>query len=100
MLASTKMSNLNMLIFYCVCGYIGNIFGAICDSNGALFVGSLAASYGMFSGMISCLIVNWHALAAVPQIKCPLIMIMVMFSIMLMLNSAGNRNFSSKYHVH
>jgi membrane associated rhomboid family serine protease len=102
MLASTKMSNLRMLVFYCLCGYVGNMFGAICDSNGALFCGDSPATFGMFAAMISCLCVNWHALDSMPQMRCPLIFTLVMFTMMLMLNSAGGSAFNDllAFHTH
>lgn len=100
MLCSTGMKPLPMFIFYCVNGAVGNIFGALCNSSGALFVGCIPACFGMFAAMISTLAVNWHALAAYPQMKCPLIFIMVIFTMCLMLNSTTNQNVTPFYHPH
>jgi len=66
MFSATKMSNLKMLIFYCTCGYIGNLFGAACDNSYSLFVGCTPSCFAMFAAMISTLCVNWHALDAMP----------------------------------
>lgn len=100
MLASTGMSFPRMLFFYLLSGYVGALFGAVCDSEGALFVGCNAACFAMFAAMISCLIVNWKALAAYPQLKPPLIFSLIMFTIMLMLNSSSNTNTLPYYHPH
>jgi len=104
MFSATKMSNLNMLIFYLACGYVGNIFGAACDNTYSLFVGSTPSSFGMFGAMISTLCVNWHALDSLPQMKCPLILTMVIFFMLLLFNGLSGLNNSLwnlfKYHPH
>lgn len=94
------MSNLKMAIFYFTCGYIGNIFGAACDKHGSLFVGCGPATYAMFAAMISTLCVNWHALDAVPQMKCPLVLMLVLFTFMLMFNSLSGSTKILNYMPH
>lgn len=76
------------------------MFGAACNSSGALFVGCIPACFGMFSAMIACLIVNWKALEALPQLKCALICTLIVFSFCLMLNSSSNLTNAPQYHPH
>lgn len=102
MLQATKIKFIPMLVFYLICGASGNLFGAICNPNGSIFVGATPACYAMFSGFFACFIVNWKALDAYEQIRCPLIMSFVMLTLMLMLNSTAQppQNAINAYHVH
>ena len=88
-----------MLIFYLLCGATGNIFGAVCDSNGALFVGCTPACFAMFSGLFACLMVNWKALDRVQHVRCPLIFAFVMITLLLLLNSTSVQNTGNNYHT-
>lgn len=62
MLQASKIKFIPMLAFYLICGASGNMFGAVCNSSGSLFVGAQPACYAMFSGLLACFIVNWKAL--------------------------------------
>lgn len=65
MLQATKIKFLPMLAFYLICGFTGNIFGAICNEYGPLFAGPSPAIFSMFYGSLGCFIVNWKALEPV-----------------------------------
>jgi membrane associated rhomboid family serine protease len=87
MMQVTKIKFLTMLSFYLICGFVGNIFGALCNPNGSISVGSDPANFGIFSGLIATFIVNWKALDNAPQVRCPLIFVLVMITLMLLLGS-------------
>jgi membrane associated rhomboid family serine protease len=98
MMQVTKIKFLTMLSFYLICGFVGNIFGALCNPNGSISVGSDPANFGIFSGLIATFIVNWKALDNAPQVRCPLIFVLVMITLMLLLGSLNKTALLASYH--
>lgn len=99
MFKATTIKFLPNLIFYLICGAVGNLFGAVCDRNGALFVGCQPGCYAMFAGVTACFIVNWKAMDQISQARCPLIFAFVMLTLLLLLNSSNATLNTNAYHI-
>jgi membrane associated rhomboid family serine protease len=92
MLQASKIKFTTMAAFWFLSGAIGNIFGALCNSNGPLTVGSQPANFALYGGIIAAFIVNWKALERVQALRVPMIVILVVIWFFLMLNSASSFN--------
>lgn len=88
MLHATKMSWVRMCAFWFICGGIGNWFGSVCNSSGPLTVGSNPGNFALWGGVIACFIVNWKKLDSMAQIRCPIIIVLIVITLLLLYMSA------------
>ena len=55
-----------MALLYLACGIGGNLMGALASDDPS--VGASTAVFGIFTGQIAMIMVNWHALSQHPQL--------------------------------
>lgn len=84
---------LRVALIYFVSGIGGNLFSALCDPNPLkIAVGASTSIFGLISTLLAIVFVNWKALDRSPEVRCCLIMmvIMVLFFTLIMALSGGN----------
>lgn len=86
------MGPLRVAILYLAAGVGGNIFSSLCNYGGRS-VGASTAIFGLLSGLLALVLVNWKALDRSPEVRCCLIVMVifiVLFSVLMAFSNSGN----------
>lgn len=69
-----------MAFFYLFCGFGGYLMSSISEDKHSLGCG--VATFGLIAGLAALLIVNWKALDNLSQMRCMMIVMIIMFLVL------------------
>lgn len=79
-----------MAFLYLICGFGGYLMSAVSESKHSLGPG--VATFGIIAGLAALLIVNWKALENLAQMRCMMIVMIIMFLVLTLFMLIGQQD--------